>query len=569
VSTASHAARHALSPAGDAEPSRLFKSISAASLAVGSDSTQRCHGTRTLVAASPSPASAMQKHYKEELKSRSIHAGRLNVKNARGDTALTFAIHEKRARLVSLLLGADVDLAQVDRAGRTPVELAFQLGQIAVAKQLMGAKARADGFDHMPLTFSCAVWGRLDFIERLLAGGADPNAANADGETLLIAAAANNHLKLILLLMQNGADCRATKHDGMNAAMAAAANGHLPALQYFVGDLKLPLRDTTSRGLTAMLIAAMHGHRPIIRYLAAQGADVYARSSNGENAAMLAAAGGHTATLGYLIEKFGVPLNAISSDDGQSALHMAASHGHVSAVRYLIERGADAAMKTIAGEDAAGLAAMNGHAAAQCYLRSPAVSDAVSARTVTADTPLSHLSCGFDEIVADIKAQRTIDATRFKFYLARAKSELWISAAGLERFLKTLYVLLSYLDAFPAIGPAVGHTSGQTSNPKGKLGAFSFVKLVIAELVDFYKAIPTRRFEAGFGWTASGDFRGHLEGNLKCRTTPQMFLRIFEVAYGADRLQVKETLREQLNLEEFRKHRRVGYLDLIAEYERS
>lgn len=76
-----------------------------------------------------------------------------------------------------------------------------------------------------------AVYNGQDvFCEALLRGGADPDSADALGNTVLMAAAFKGNIPVIDMLLQFGADSGRRNHAGMTAADWASAFGRNAAL---------------------------------------------------------------------------------------------------------------------------------------------------------------------------------------------------------------------------------------------------------------------------------------------------------------------------------------------------
>ena len=73
-------------------------------------------------------------------------------------------------------------------------------------------------------------YGNLAVLERLLAAGADPLAANADGVTAIMLAGMEGHLAVMERLIAAGAKLTAANADGWTALMFASKNGHFAAL---------------------------------------------------------------------------------------------------------------------------------------------------------------------------------------------------------------------------------------------------------------------------------------------------------------------------------------------------
>jgi len=68
--------------------------------------------------------------------------------------------------------------------------------------------------------------GDVTEVRRLLGNGANVNAADSDGETVLMRAAAQGYAAVVQQLLDKGADVNAQTHYGYTALLFAAENGH-------------------------------------------------------------------------------------------------------------------------------------------------------------------------------------------------------------------------------------------------------------------------------------------------------------------------------------------------------
>jgi ankyrin repeat protein len=145
--------------------------------------------------------------------------------------------------------------------------------------------------------------GDTESIAALLAGGADPSAAQRDGETPLMAAARTGSVAAVKLLLEHGADPNAVEAlQGQTALMWATAEGHLdvvdallesgadPNLQARVSELtkRSTRTDFPTGGFTAAMWAARNGDEAIVRRLVEGGADLNLTNGDGATAMMLA-----------------------------------------------------------------------------------------------------------------------------------------------------------------------------------------------------------------------------------------------------------------------------------------
>jgi ankyrin repeat protein len=138
---------------------------------------------------------------------------------------------------------------------------------------------------------------QAEIVKALLDHGADPNASDRQGNTVLMRAAASKRSyqeerhPLIHLLLAAGADPRRKNLHGVTALMLLAGDGN-PALPLLLEkEIEVDARDAD--GNTALLYAARHFASGLQRSdgwaLLQKGADVNAANQQGETALTLAA----------------------------------------------------------------------------------------------------------------------------------------------------------------------------------------------------------------------------------------------------------------------------------------
>src|SRR6516164_8362119 len=143
-------------------------------------------------------------------------------------------------------------------------------------------------------------------VLRLLAKGANPNTASADGTTAVMWAASNGDLELVRALIKAGAD----------------------------------VKRKNQFGTSALTEAATIGVAPIVDSLIKAGADPNFRNPEGETPLMAAARSGHVEAATVLLEA-GADINAKEQFGGQSARMWAAAQSQPGMVKLLASKGAD------------------------------------------------------------------------------------------------------------------------------------------------------------------------------------------------------------------------------------
>jgi ankyrin repeat protein len=192
--------------------------------------------------------------------------------------------------------------------------------------------------------FDAAAKGDAARIRALLAGGEKPDARrDGHGRTPLHVAAHLSKLDAMRALVAGGADPNALEADRYDIVTIAAVANDLPALRAAL-DLGTSAKNITSRYDGTALIAAAHlGHEAVVRMLIAAGAPLDHVNNLGWTAlieSIVLGDGGarHTGTLRALLEA-GANAN-LPDRQGRSPLTLARERRYAEMVRLLEQRGA-------------------------------------------------------------------------------------------------------------------------------------------------------------------------------------------------------------------------------------
>jgi ankyrin repeat protein len=334
------------------------------------------------------------------------HGANVNAKEpSRGQTALMWAAAEGHAAAVKVLLenGADMHARSQGAAGRggrnnnpaatagagavatpatpaaTPEEGKTAIVPPTAAPSTAGRGGRGANSDFTPFLFAVR-GGHIDTVKVLLAAGADPNEALADGTSALIVATTNARYELGALLIDKGANVNWdaqgwtalhqvawTRRPNIHKTPAAVPSGNMDSLtfvKYLIAHGANPNARETKEprdgnlgklrriGATPYLLAAKSADTELMRCLMVNGADATLMTAEHITPLEVAAGVGvyrvsespgsnedafEAVKLAY--ELGSRDINWVD-DNGNTAMHGAALRGSNAIVQFLFDKGA-------------------------------------------------------------------------------------------------------------------------------------------------------------------------------------------------------------------------------------
>ncbi len=262
----------------------------------------------------------------------------LQAKNNYGWTVLHYAAENGHLDTVKWLVekGADVN-AKTD-GGSTVLSLTSN----TEVKQWLREHGAINNDDML----TAAENGNWTLVKKLIEQGADLQAKNNNGWTVLHYAAWNGHLDTVKWLVEKGADLQAKDNHGWTALSVTSSN-----------EVKQWLREHAAINIDNTLTAAKNGNWTLVKKLIDQGADLQAKNIYGERVLHWAVLSEHLDTVKWLVEQ-GADVQA-KTNYGWTVLHLAARYGNLDTVKWLVEQGADVQAKDNSGSTAMSLTQNN------------------------------------------------------------------------------------------------------------------------------------------------------------------------------------------------------------------
>lgn len=194
--------------------------------------------------------------------------------------------------------------------------------------------------------------GNTASVIDLLKLGANANAENDRGESVLLLAARSGHLEVVKVLLASGARVNQQNCDS-TPLIDACWKGHLSVVQCLV-EANADIQATQKDGSQALHHATSYGRNEIVSFLLAQGAPIDATDKLGRTALMIAAKHAceykHFAVLQHLLLSK-AKVNLVDSQ-GNSALFYLCQNAHASALvlQTLLEVKAEVNKQNLLGE---------------------------------------------------------------------------------------------------------------------------------------------------------------------------------------------------------------------------
>jgi ankyrin repeat protein len=277
--------------------------------------------------------------------------GDIRARDPHGNTFLHWAAFYGFADLVRVLIDAGVEVNALNAIHQTPLlvaERGFPRGDPVVQILLdAGADANAADFSGRSVLQKMVSGEDQSRVRSLLEHGADVNAQNAFGETALYCLCRSGDLPIARLLVDKGADVNLSDFRGQTPLFEACRTEKVQIVQYLLEHgAKADQPDFYE---TCPIHISTHSE-PVMDLLLKHGADINRVNYLGCTALSVAASAGRENMVRFLIEHK-ADVNRFAKN-GATPLQEAAFTGKASIVKLLLDSGADPAVKNSRGKTA-------------------------------------------------------------------------------------------------------------------------------------------------------------------------------------------------------------------------
>ena len=286
----------------------------------------------------------------------------VNERNKQGITPLSLAIEKNNTPHVIFYAQNGADINAQDMQGNTPLGRALESPSIDMLKTLITPKnvLSKDSDGQTPLHIAIIKDSPFEYIQYLIDSGADVNARNKNGDSVLYLAVKKNKKDVGDVLLSRNADIFATNTENNSPLRIALTEGG-EVQDWLITSRTLNIVDGS--GNTPLHYAAEWNLKEALSSLIQKGANVNAVNSNGESALFSAVKADSPEIIQLLVE------NGIITDTrsnltrdhlGNTPLHYAVKWNSLNAAQSIISLGFDVNSQNLSGKTALSDSARSG-----------------------------------------------------------------------------------------------------------------------------------------------------------------------------------------------------------------
>jgi uncharacterized protein len=283
----------------------------------------------------------------------------VKVRLDKGETYLIYAASRGNRLIIESLLDKGIDINAKDIGGVTALLAAIKQGHAKVVRDLLNREANVNAIslDGSTALFIALKSGYVEIVKDLISKGANVNMRSRDGETPLLEAIRRGYVKhietglippsekqvdenrrIIEALLAGGADVNAKNEQGDGAILESTRLGNVEFTRMLLAA-GANVNMKGFRDIAPLAYAIENNNAALVKMLLDRGADVNIKGASGEPILVIASGKGNVATVKALLEK-GADVNA-TGVSGRTALIEASWNGDISIVQALLEKGPD------------------------------------------------------------------------------------------------------------------------------------------------------------------------------------------------------------------------------------
>ena len=276
----------------------------------------------------------------------------INERNKQGVTPLQLAVEKGLGAHVLFYANSGADINAEDMQSNTPLTLALhkktsEMIQTLITPQNVNTK---DSSGNTPLHTAILHDAPFEYIQYIVSTGADVNARNKDGDSVLYLATQKNMKNAGELLIDKGADIFATNMQNYSPLRLALEEGG-DVQDWIITSRTMNMTDGS--GNTPLHYASEWKLDGAVRSLIEKGAKINATNANGETALFSAVKADSPSTINVLAEN-GIVTDArdnLTRDHlGNTPLHSAGRWNALNAAQTLLSFGMDINAQNLSGK---------------------------------------------------------------------------------------------------------------------------------------------------------------------------------------------------------------------------
>ena len=280
----------------------------------------------------------------------------INERNKEGVTPLALAIETRHSEQVKFYSQNGADIYAEDMKGNSPLTKALESETRQMLETLITRKniANTDSSGNSALHIAIAKDAPIDYIQYLIENGADVNARNKNGDSVLLITVQKNRRDAGDLLLEKNADIFATNTQNDSPLHLALTRGG--EVQDWLITSRT-LNSTDGSGNTPLHYASEWHLNDAVVALIQKGAKLDAQNANGESAVYSAVRGGDDSpsTINILVSN-GLVIDSkdkLGRDNlGNTPLHAAVKWNGFNSAKTLVALGVDVDAQNLSGKTA-------------------------------------------------------------------------------------------------------------------------------------------------------------------------------------------------------------------------